>query len=463
MARFRARKTAAVLFVLGVAPMVTSTARADRIMLRGGGEIKGIVLKDPSQPKTVVIQTASATKPLTFSRDQVLSIVREPGPLDDYVVNRDTVQAVAQAQYDFGLWCEEQKLTGPAQIHYQRAITIDPLFGPAHKKLGHVLQGTRWLTYDEQREAQGLVKVRGKWISRVEKEKLDAKEALSSEQASWASRLKLLRRKLYDDDRTIREQAESQIAAIRDPAAVPGLLHTFARDNEAVRIRLGELLAAIEGPEASEALVSLILAEMDNDVRQTILDDLVRRRDNETTVRFVAALRSKDPVVVGRAAWALAATKSTTAVPKMVEALFQSEKRMVMVDVPTASGGLSGSYGFSQNLSGGTSLPGGASRGFSTIASQGVLTGVAIAPGAIAYGGGSIPVPAGSNPASNFGPPPTQSVPSRVTVHQPNLEVLKALETLTGVNFGFDQPAWRRWIGTSYHPQTEPLRRVPQP
>ena len=54
-----------------------------------------------------------------------------------------------QAQYDFGLWCEANKLSGPAQIHFQRAVEIDKSFAPAHKKLGHVELGGRWVSYDE--------------------------------------------------------------------------------------------------------------------------------------------------------------------------------------------------------------------------------------------------------------------------------------------------------------------------
>ncbi len=463
MARSRTRKTAAAMVVVGLAVAILPSSRADRIKLRGGGEIKGVVIKDPTQPKVVLVQTESLTKPLSFSKDQVLSVATEPGPLDEYLANRDKIEATAQAQFDFALWCEGQKLTGPAEIHLQKALALDSQFAPAHKKLGHVLQGTRWLTYDEQREAQGLVKNKGKWISRVEKDKLDAKAALLSEQASWASRLKLLRRKLYDNDPSVREQAEVQIAAIRDPNAIPGLIYAFSRDDDAVRVRLGELLAAIEGPEATEALINIILVEADVDVRQSMLDDLVRRRDLETAPRLVAALRAKDPVVVGRAAWALAAIKSVTAVPKLIDALFQAENHVVMVEIASPAGGISGSYGVAQNVTGGTSIPAGSAPGFSSIASQGVVTGVAMAPGAVAYGATSIPVPAGSNPVSVMGPPPTRSVPTRVTVHQPNIEVLKALESLTGVNLGFDLVAWRRWISTSFRPQAEPARRVPQP
>src|SRR3954447_15520737 len=110
MARSHVRKSFAGLAIVAGVIAAEGPARADRITLRGGGEIKGVVLKDASQPKTVLVQTESSAKPLSFTKDQVVAVVREPGPLDEYVANRDSIEATAQAQYDFGLWCEEQKL-----------------------------------------------------------------------------------------------------------------------------------------------------------------------------------------------------------------------------------------------------------------------------------------------------------------------------------------------------------------
>lgn len=486
-----------VALVLAVAAgSVAPEARADRIKLRGGGEIKGVVVTDPTaKSDLVLVQTETGAKPVSFSKGAVLGVVRESGPLDDYVHQRGSVAATAQAHYDFGLWCEEVKLTGPAEAEYRKALEFDPEFGPAHKKLGHVQHGTRWITYDEQRAAQGLVKYKGKWISKAEKERIDAAAAASAEQSSWASRLKLLRRKLYDQDPAERESAEEQIAAIRDPAAIPGLLRAFGADGDAVRVRLGQLIAAIPGPEATEAMVNLVVAEKNLDVRQTMLDELARRHDPATVARLQSVLKGKDPDVVGRAAWALAMLKSVDSVPKLVDALIQSEKRIVMMPVIEPSGGgaggLSGSYGFAQNVSPGMGLPAGGhaissggtassagpvssggspgpaasggAPGMSTVGSQPVISGVATAPGVIAFGVGSVPVPAGSNPMMQGGPQQVGAMPAKVTVKLQNHAVLKALESLTGVNYGFDQPAWKKWIGSSFKVEPEAPRRVPKP
>ncbi len=445
--------------------LTASASRADRIELRGGGEIQGVVVPDPAQPGVVLVQTEKSAKPLVFQKSQVVRVTRQAGPLHEYLENRDKIPATAQSQYDFALWCDESKLTGLAQIHYEKAVAIDPEFGPAHRKLGHVLHGDRWVTYDQQREAQGLIKHKGRWISRAEKEKIDTQAAKQSQQSSWASRIKLLRAKLFGDDPVQRAEAETQLGAIRDPSAVPGLVRAFATDADAVRIRLATALGVIEGEDATDALVNLILAEENLDVRQAMLEELLRRRDPDTANKLMAQLKNKNAVVIGRAAWALAASQTTSAVPRLVEALTQSEKKIVMVPTEGAAGGgdMGGSYAFGGVVAGGpVSPPANAPQGFSVVGSYPVLTGVAVGPGVVAYGAGSVQAPIGNSPISNGGGASRPMV-RRVTLVYENGEVLQALQSLTGMNFGFDRAAWRKWIGTSFRPEPAPARRVPQP
>src|SRR5262245_50611826 len=77
--------------------------RADRSVLKGGGEVKGVVVPDPDQPDVVLVQTEMIAKPLSFAKAQVVRVVREPSVLDTYFERRDTVSSNAQAQYEFGL------------------------------------------------------------------------------------------------------------------------------------------------------------------------------------------------------------------------------------------------------------------------------------------------------------------------------------------------------------------------
>jgi hypothetical protein len=442
------------LLSLGVAFVVPAVSRADRVTLKGGGEVRGVIIPDAKQPKSVLVQTDYSAKPLVFSKDQVLRIVREASPLDEYVVRKAQLAETAQAQFDLGVWCEAKKLTGPATVHFQRAIELEKNFAPAHRKLGHVEQNGQWFTSEQLRKAQGLILYKGRWITSQEKERLEVKVATGNEQSSWTRRIKLLRSAIMTGTDAQREQAETQLAAIKDVAAVTPLVQILGSDSDSVRLLLAQILGAIKGPEAAAALVGRVLAEADPSVRKATLDELARRKEPDTNAAFLRALSSKDPHVVGRAALALAALKVNSAVPKMINALVYTEKRMVMV--PSQSGPSTPSYGFN------SASPG---PGHSGVFTYPMSTGPVVGPGVVAYGAIGVPMAtnsAGLSTGGGGGGP--QMTPQLMTFVYQNSDVLESLQSLTGVNFGFDIASWKQWTTTSFRPSSSvPPRQVPQP
>ena len=182
----------AVLAVLGWAGMA-GQATADRILLRGGGELRGKVVVDPTRPDKTMVQTEKGSAPTAFAPEAIAKVIRTPGPLDEYFERRERVEPTAAAEYDLGIWCEAAGLSGLAEGHYRRSIEFDPVHALARKKLGHVERDGHWLSPDEARLSQGLVKSRGKWVTPEEKARHDAGAAFSSEQASWARRIKIYR------------------------------------------------------------------------------------------------------------------------------------------------------------------------------------------------------------------------------------------------------------------------------
>jgi hypothetical protein len=102
---------------LGLTAPGSRAARADRIVLRGGGQIRGKVVADPKQPDRVTVLTEKGKTPLRFQKPQVVQVISAPSALDEYLVKRDQAAATAAAQYDLGLWCEQNKLADLAVIH----------------------------------------------------------------------------------------------------------------------------------------------------------------------------------------------------------------------------------------------------------------------------------------------------------------------------------------------------------
>ena len=86
------------------------------------------------------------------------------------------------------------------------------------------------------REAQGLVRYKGRWISKQEKEHRESLAATGVEQASWVRRLKLLRQTIVNGPDDRRRDAELQLMEIRDPIAVTPLLQVLGGENVPLRI-----------------------------------------------------------------------------------------------------------------------------------------------------------------------------------------------------------------------------------
>src|SRR4051812_35675788 len=92
------------LLGLGTVVAVVGECRADRIALRGGGQIRAKVLPDPKHPERLTILTETGKTPLSFQKAQILQVQPEPSALDDYLTRRDQVAPTAAAQFDLGLW-----------------------------------------------------------------------------------------------------------------------------------------------------------------------------------------------------------------------------------------------------------------------------------------------------------------------------------------------------------------------
>ena len=344
---------------------------------------------------------------------------------------------------------------------------MDAQYAPAHEKLGHVQAGDRWLNADEQREAQGMVKVRGRWITAEEKERLDNRAAEASENQSWTRRIKVLHEALVSGPADRATDAETRLLAIRDAHAVNPVLRILGADaNPSVRILGGRALGAISGPEADSALVKRALDETDDTVRTALATELARRDPSDVVPGLTRALRSKQPLLINRAAWALNQLNARTAVPALIAAMFSTEYRTEMVPV---GGGSGGGVNF-----GSVSSTTGPSFGNYTGTTYLAQTTPVVGPGVVAFGATGVPLGSGVALGNGGGVTGTgvsiggggggvRYMPQTVTIQHPNIEVLAALVKLTGRDFGYDQASWRRWAATSFRSDPNPGRRVVQP
>ena len=446
-------------WVLSLAVFVGAGVQAmsDTIELRGGGEIQGKVIIDPKKPDTVQVLLLKGRNPLTFESKQILKVIPKASPLDEYLARKQQLSATAPAEFELGLWCERNGLTDLARAHYATAIEHDKMFEPARRKLGHVQHDSQWLSPDELRQVQGLVKYKGRWVTEEARAKSEESAQLSAAQSTWARRIKMLRQAMVVGSEDRRREAEAELMQIREAEAVHPLVKVLGNDAAPLRSLLAHVLGAIPGKESNRALVDMLLAEPEDGVRNVILDRLKEHNEPGTIPQLVKALRSENVKVVNRAAWALGNLEAVASVPALVAALVTSEERIVIIPADAEAQGAN---------TGGNVGPGPVLMGMnrSTLA---YLTPPAMAPGVVAYGAFSVPYISqdqltggvlGALPPAGRGP-----VPRIATYTYQNVEVLGALNKLTGQDFGYDGSAWRRWVDRSFNPNPKPVRQIPQP
>ncbi len=440
----------------------SGVALGDRIVLRGGGSVKGKVIPGTSAQKGLVVVLGERGRtPLTFKKDQVLQVIPEKGPLDEYLDRKSKLQPTPQAEFELGAWCEKQRLFDLANIHFEEAVKLDDKHAEAHQKLGHVQYGEKWLTVDQVREAQGLVKVKGKWISKEEKERMDESATLNVEQTGWSRRLRTLRNAILNGNPARSEEAQAQVLAIKDKVAVRPILRTLGSDESPqIRSLAAQALANIPGHEAASALVNRILNEPDPAVRQPTMNALMKREDANVVPELTNALAARNIAVINRAAWALGNLGAKAAVPKLVPALVSVDYQMIMVE-PTVDPGAVNNVG--------PAIPGtafGMMNGYGP--SVPVLTPPAVGPGVVAFGATSVPFSTYTgvtpmNVGAGTDIPGRGPSPKMVAVPRQNYEVLQALIKLTGKDFGYEIPTWKRFVETQFRAEPVPARRVPQP
>ncbi len=438
------------------------SAKADRILLRGGGQVKGKLVADKDHPGSFFLIGEVGRTPMVLKKEQVVQISPEKGPLDEYVRLSEQPRTTAEAEFALGTWCEEHGLRDLAHVHYAATLKRDSTFAEAHQKVGHVLMDGRWLDADGVKEAQGMVKYKGRWMMPEEKERKESQAVLAAEGAGWVKRIKLLRDSYQAGPESRAMDAERRLLEIREPVAVVPVLRVLGEDPVPFfRALAARVLGAIPGPEADRGLVNRLLAETEQPVREATMVELNRRAAADVIPILARALKSARPEIVNRAAWALAQLNAVAVVPKLIPSLITIEYRVVMSGGSEPQGGSIGASFGSVDAA-----PAGGYSGYGG-GSIPILTPPVVGPGVVAYGATSIPYGAlngsGLSVGGGGGATPRIPVPRMVPIEHHNAEVLAALVKMTGRDFGFDVPTWKRWVATSFRVETTPTRKVPQP
>lgn len=379
--------------VWAAAALACSAASADVFLLHQGGKLEGEWLNRAAPSSEVYEIETSGGGRLTLAKDRVAEVVVEKPPAAEHDRMAPAFADTIEEQWRIAEWCRERNLPDERRTHLRRILELDPDHVKARLALGYMHIGGRWVTRDEQYQEQGYEFYRGRWRLVQEIELLEKRSKRRQAENEWRGRLVRLRTALTGDAQA---KAYRQIAAIRDPRAVPALAEMLARDrHRPLRLLYVEALGRIASPEAAAVLTQRSVDDADVEVRWAALEEIVRLAPPEAPGAYIRLLKDNNNRRVNAAAAALAQLGDRTAIEPLIDALVTVHEQIVRF--------------------------GGASDAVTT-----------------SFGGDSV-----GGGGTSF-----QSGGKTEILHVPvqNQAVLESLVRLTGgPSFGFNQQAWRNW------------------
>jgi PBS lyase HEAT-like repeat len=391
----------AILLVLALGPPL----RAEVFELEGGGRIEGEWINREERPLTkyqVRRQGVLVTLPLA----QVIDVVRRSPAELAYAQKAPATADTVEAQWELADWCRTSGLPNQRKVHLQRVIELDSNHRRARAALGYVFQNGKWTTQEAIRRADGYELYRGKWRTPQEIEILEADSRTDITQKDWLARLTRLRRDLDEPGKA--KAALETLAAIKDPLAIGPLGQMFSRERaRSVKALYTDLLLGMVAsdpslqPRVLPLLVFQAMRDKDIEVFYYIVDKLALQKHPLVTEGFAERLASASNEDVNRAGEALGKLQDKSAISPLIEALITKHQQ-----IRRGAGANATTTGFVDGNS---------------FFKQGDETQIII-------------------------------------VSVQNQHVLAALGKLTGVDFGFEQKAWRSW-----HAQEKIAQETKQP
>jgi hypothetical protein len=161
-------------------------ASADEVWLKGGGRIVGEVMERRADAVLVDVGPGTLTLPMA----RVDRIVSSSSRLAEFRnrAARLNPQDV-QGWLALAAWADQSDLRTQAREAWEHVVSVDPRNSAAHRALGNLWQGGRWMARDDAMRAQGLVEFEGQWITPGEREarlRLDAAEAVARRETALA-------------------------------------------------------------------------------------------------------------------------------------------------------------------------------------------------------------------------------------------------------------------------------------
>ena len=193
--------------------------------------------------------------------------------MDEYEARRSRIGNSPGGHWKMALWCEQHELKPQATAHLIRVTQLEPAYEPAWKRLGFKKRRTRWAT-DEQVAA-------------------DQAEIQAQERADeiWMARLVPWRSSAEDPAR--RYELTRMLADVTDPRAVPVVWQILARGTPNQQRVAMRLFDQIDSLGATRALALLAIKTKSDEVRRHVIQKLKGRHIEDVGLFLVTLLRDR--------------------------------------------------------------------------------------------------------------------------------------------------------------------------
>jgi len=390
-----------VMFATSVLLRYQDVARADIVELKEGGVLCGKVL-NPSSGQTVQIQTDDGSiievdRKLTKIR---ISLERDSKYLDIIANKGDSLEDHRKVVEQ----CSTLQMLSLANAHRERIVELDPNDRATWEILRYYPDAAtgKWIRRDVVMYKRGKIKGdKGRYFTWQEKALIDFDEKVKLQKRDAEREFDGKLKAYLSGNGRVRAEAEAYLQALNNPLLIGRLAKLFREGNVNERGLYMQLLKQMPIRSVAPAMVSIALEDQDMSAVGEALEAL---QAGDEMVRELAvtsfAMKLANPATRDRAAYCMIPFNDKRFISMLINHLVSTQ----VVRPAGPPGGLNAGTG-----SGGVGFTGGA--------------------------------------------PQAQK---RLVQHK---DVLSALQSLTGENFGFNVDDWRRWFATSYAVQNLDLRR----
>jgi len=419
-----------ILMAISCLAVWSGSLRADAIILKRSGVLRGTVTRDESDQATVEMTLLNGVI-VMVERSSIQNIVRQPLKVEEYELKVRLIADTVDAHWEMAEWCRERNLTPQRAVHLKAILELDPDHKPSHYGLGHTRFEGDWLTkqeYEQRRIDDGYVKFDGKWIPADQLDSVQASSRRTKAELAWFSKVRLWLKWATGSHAERASDGVANLRSITSPDAVPALVQFLGGNPHAqVRTTFVDIVAGIGGEKTVPPLATLAIRDDVREIREQALAAIPEEHASLGQSILIRGLRDKANYIVLRSAVALGRKGDQTAVPALIRSLVTTHGYRIRVPVQGYSFGSNGSFGGAGDRFG---LPPEIAIGLRTGRYERVDV---------------IPYP--GNP-----PGATKVVPFQLS-HE-NQPSLAALRKLTGQDFGFNETRWLKWWNVERNQKT---------